>query len=245
VAQRAARTNHIEVLREYREAGVFPHNHVAPQRAVPVFVDGHGTHCAVGYLLMRGGRDELVARISGSRNLAAVPELADEPELIAWLADAGLTVAEAARIQPWYGPLPTEEPAASASYVAASLIGAAVGGGMIAWNTLGPRDEHRRLAGMLGIGVGAADITLAAIGARLDRQPGREIDAAHVFVNLGVGLLSGVLGARTLRAADLEPPATPAALGADHASPQRLHWQLAHRSPGRAGGAGMRVDVRF
>src|SRR5688572_2623876 len=39
---RAARAGHIEALRAYRLRGLFPHNHVVPERR-PVFVDPHGT----------------------------------------------------------------------------------------------------------------------------------------------------------------------------------------------------------
>jgi hypothetical protein len=244
-AQRAARTDHVAVLREYREAGVFPHNHVVADRAVPVFVDEHGTHCAVGYLMMRDGRSDLVARISRTRNLATVPELADEPGLAAWLDGAGLSLEEAARIQPWYQPIhPADPTATSGAYVAASLVGTGLGGGMIAWNALLPHDRPSRLAGWLGIGVGAADVSLAAIGAHLDRQPDQRVDGAHVLVNLGVGLISGVLGARTLVAAEraagaARPPSTNDAAG-DRAVLRVTPW-----SPGPAGGAGLRLDVRF
>jgi hypothetical protein len=100
--QRAARAYHIAVLREYREAGEFPHNHAAPDRRVPVFVDEHGMHSAVGYLIARSGRPDIVEHVRSTRNHATVHELADEPALREWLAQAGLTLDEAARIQPAY-----------------------------------------------------------------------------------------------------------------------------------------------
>lgn len=105
-SQRRARAHHLAVLREYRRAGVFPHNHELPGARVPVFVDRHGTHCAVGYLLARAGREDIVRRVSAARNLARVPELADDPVLVAWLDRAGISLAEAARIQPTYEDLP-------------------------------------------------------------------------------------------------------------------------------------------
>lgn len=108
VAQRTSRALHIEVLREYREQGIFPHNHQVLGRRVPVFIDEHGTHCAVGYLIARSGDEALARRIADTRNLDRVPELADMPEVVAWLADAGLSVDEAARIQPMYGGVPPE-----------------------------------------------------------------------------------------------------------------------------------------
>jgi hypothetical protein len=56
----------------------------------------------MAHLLEIGGEAELVASIARRRNNARVRELADEPRLLAWLAAAGLTVAEAAAIQPSY-----------------------------------------------------------------------------------------------------------------------------------------------
>ena len=109
VEQIAARRRHIERLREYRDGGTFPHNHVAAH-ATPVFVDEHRTHCAMGYLIARDGRSDLVERIRDGRNLARIPELASDTPLVAWVRDAGLTLEEAARIQPAYDPHPDPDP---------------------------------------------------------------------------------------------------------------------------------------
>jgi hypothetical protein len=85
----------------YRVRGRFPRN---PDFAepTPYFVDASGTGCAVAHLLELGGGADLVARIARERNNAYVHELVDEPRLLAWLAAAGLTVEEAAAIQPTY-----------------------------------------------------------------------------------------------------------------------------------------------
>src|SRR5215510_12906327 len=56
----------------------------------------------MAHLLELGGEGELVRRIARERNNAWVRELGDEPRLLAWLAAAGLTVEEAAAIQPAY-----------------------------------------------------------------------------------------------------------------------------------------------
>jgi MYXO-CTERM domain-containing protein len=69
---------------------------------VPYFVDAFGTRCAMAHLIESTGAAALVARVAAARNNALVPELAGDPELVAWLDQAGLTAAEAARIQPSY-----------------------------------------------------------------------------------------------------------------------------------------------
>lgn len=96
------RTLLLQELEAYRREGVFPKNRDFPERAVPYFVDADGTRCAMAYLLELGGASALVAKIASERNNAFVHELADEPELLSWLDAAGLTVDEAARIQPSY-----------------------------------------------------------------------------------------------------------------------------------------------
>lgn len=102
--QLEARGRALDALRRYRLAGRFPHNHRVPGARVPVFVDEHGTPCAMAYLIAESGRVELVRRIAATRNLALVRQLANDPELVAWLRANGMTAAEAARVQPTYGP---------------------------------------------------------------------------------------------------------------------------------------------
>jgi MYXO-CTERM domain-containing protein len=99
--QRTVRRLLLAELRNYRLAGLFPEN---PQFAepTPFFVDGRGTRCAVAHLLEFGGEGDLVRRIARERNNARVVELTDEPRLTAWLDASGLTLDEAALIQPSY-----------------------------------------------------------------------------------------------------------------------------------------------
>ena len=103
-AQRAARATLIGWLREYREAGSFPLNDRFSDRAMPFFRDSRGVLCAMAYLIDRSGRHDLVNTVAATRNNAFIPELAGDPELRTWLEGAGLSVAEAARIQPFYEP---------------------------------------------------------------------------------------------------------------------------------------------
>lgn len=120
-ARREARATTIGWLDEYRRSGVFPHNHVRPGERVPVFVDPHGTPCAVGYLLLRSGEHDLVEEIVWTNNLVRVPDLRGDARLASWLESRGLTLAEAARIQPAYDPRPPREQASESSYGAATV----------------------------------------------------------------------------------------------------------------------------
>ncbi len=99
--QRLVRQLLLRLLADYRAAGRFPINRDFATRT-PYFIDASGTRCAMAHLLELGGEQELVAKIARERNNAYVRELADEPRLLAWLEAAGLTVEEAAAIQPSY-----------------------------------------------------------------------------------------------------------------------------------------------
>lgn len=99
--QSARRAEVILHLRRYLEAERYPTNRIS-EAPTPIFIDDDGARCAVAALLEASGHHALVARIARTRNLAYLEELADEPALVAWLVDHGLTLAEAARIQPTY-----------------------------------------------------------------------------------------------------------------------------------------------
>jgi len=58
----------------------------------------------MAYLIERSGRHDLVDRVALTRNDAFIAELPDDPALRVWLDSVGLSVAEAARIQPTYPP---------------------------------------------------------------------------------------------------------------------------------------------
>ncbi|MFT3707579.1 MAG: hypothetical protein QM817_07900 [Archangium sp.] len=105
--QRLLRELLLRELATYRAAGRFPKNPGFAERT-PTFVDAEGTRCAMAHLLELGGEHELVAKIARERNHARVKDLADETRLLTWLQAAGLTVEEAAVIQPSYSASPSQ-----------------------------------------------------------------------------------------------------------------------------------------
>ncbi len=100
-SQRASRARVIEQLADYRERGVFPRNLDFDERT-PYFIDDRGVRCAMAHLIELNGGATLVAEVAATRNNAYVRELAADPRLLAWLDAHGMTVAEAARVQPAY-----------------------------------------------------------------------------------------------------------------------------------------------
>jgi hypothetical protein len=57
----------MEVLDEYHEAGRFLINYYRNER-IPVFIDKHNTHCAVGFLMQETGAEFLARDISQNDN---------------------------------------------------------------------------------------------------------------------------------------------------------------------------------
>lgn len=98
--QRRRRERALDHLRAYRRRGEFPRNRVVPGRT-PCFLGSDGTPCAVAALLLADGRDDLVSEVAETENTVRIEDLDDGP-VVEWLADHGLTRAEAARIQPSY-----------------------------------------------------------------------------------------------------------------------------------------------
>jgi len=102
-AQRAARGRALDALHAYWTAGEFPRNRDYTDRRVPYFIDDEGTACAVGQLMIASGSGELAREIATYENNDFVADI-EHPGVADWLADNGLSAAEAAWIQPSYGP---------------------------------------------------------------------------------------------------------------------------------------------
>lgn len=103
--QEANRLRHLDVLRDYRQTGVFPTNHYHTKRQ-PYFRDNFGVLCAVGYLMWHDGQQEAVNKINRENNYGYIAELASQyPELGVWALENGFTLDELAWIQPMYEPI--------------------------------------------------------------------------------------------------------------------------------------------
>lgn len=204
LGQHAGRAVAIERLHRYRVAGVFPHNHHLAVRA-PYFIDDHGTRCAMAHLIEEGGGAALVAAVHQTRNNAYVRELADEPALIAWLDRNGLTVAEAARIQPSYDPCwnqdctNTVEP----GFLFASLGLSVLDGAMIGLNLRNDASKTTAAVGMIAGGV----TMLFGYGQTDEEQ--RELQHDLGWVDIGIGAVTAVVSLRSLLR-DRPAPYTPA-----------------------------------
>ena len=197
-SQRTARRTLMARLATYAAEGRFPHNHVRPGEFVPVFRDEHGTLCAMAFLIASTGRTDIVDDVARTSNLVYIPQLATDPRLHVWLDSVGLTVAEAARIQPQYaggggcctlGPVPPPDPdpvvvaAARNHYVLASA-GAAAINGLSMWLNLAPghaSPTRTRWTSAIGTLTGAAQLVYGALALHYDDSR-RSIGVGNIAV---------------------------------------------------------------
>lgn len=126
--QQARRTDLLRSLRAYIDAGRYPVNEVSSERT-PVFIDRVGTRCAMAALIEASGDAELARRIARTDNLARIRSLATDTELNTWLVTHGLTLTEAARIQPSYDNLVTTRVLPTASVLGTVQVGGTFGDG--------------------------------------------------------------------------------------------------------------------
>lgn len=230
--QREARGRALAALRRYRMAGRFPHNHRVPGARVPVFVDEHGTPCAMAYLIAESGSVALVQRIAATRNLALIRQLADDPELVAWLRANGMTAAVAARVQPTYGgeePEPTSDEFMWAYHAATGASTLSNAGLMY----MSLRGESRMWSG-LAVAGGALQ-TVIGIGGL-----GEASARPYGIFNTGFGATTALIGAYTL----LRPAAAPALTRSVRLAPGH-HALLAAPLATADGGVGMTATLRF
>lgn len=203
--QRANRTKLVQWLREYRDAGRFPINDRFADRTVPFFRDSQGTLCAMAYLVDRSGHGDIVDRIARTRNNAYIPELTDDRDLASWLDASGLSVSEAARIQPAYNfppPIVVSDPNRVSSNYA--LLSMGLGGsslGTLGFNLFSPS----RTSGAAGFAAGLATIIA---GAAHIKDGGGDETVAKVDVAVGSVAFIGALRALfTTRNAGIRAPA--------------------------------------
>ncbi|HLP20666.1 MAG TPA: T9SS type A sorting domain-containing protein [Chitinophagales bacterium] len=100
--QKQNRANLLNELHGYWQAGIFPINDYLNYKN-PVFIDRRGTHCAVGYLMMQSGHDDLAQAIDRNEKFAYVHQI-KTGGVKEWADAYGFTIDELAWIQPSYLP---------------------------------------------------------------------------------------------------------------------------------------------
>jgi len=161
--QRAARLDLTTWLAEYRDAGAFPLNDRYSGGKTPIFRDARGVTCAMAYLIERSGRRDIVDRVATTRNLAYVPELADDSALVSWLDSVGFDVEEAARVQPTYGTTASRRNV-DREYAVASMVMSGASLVTATWNFARPN----KATGVLGLITGGLTVLAGALPGNAD-----------------------------------------------------------------------------
>jgi hypothetical protein len=107
----ARRTHHLDVLRAYHEAGVFPINTTVPGDG-HFLIDEHGTLCAVANLIAKDGHEDLILVAARTDNGLLFGDVKSGP-IHDWILTSGFTQEEIARIQvpaPYIGDQPQVRP---------------------------------------------------------------------------------------------------------------------------------------
>jgi hypothetical protein len=113
----SARKANVERIAEYRRRGRFPHYDDRTPSGVaqighrlfrrPVFIDQHGTSCAVAFLMQAAGCAKQAEDIARTNVHVKVEEVEDGP-LFEWVLRSGFTHEEVALVQPEYAQLRAE-----------------------------------------------------------------------------------------------------------------------------------------
>lgn len=96
------RRTQLDRLRAYWQRGEFPRNTSRKERTPCFKGEDAGTLCAVGFLMAKDGREDLADAIAAEDNHVWLENVQDGP-VKDWIENSGLTMQEAARIQPTYG----------------------------------------------------------------------------------------------------------------------------------------------
>ena len=100
--QQAERQRNLQVLNEYWKRRDCPRNYYLPYRN-PVFIDHEGRYCAVGYLMLKSGKQEFCETVQRKSNFIYIRQI-KSPAFDQWQQQSGLSLDELAWIQPGYDP---------------------------------------------------------------------------------------------------------------------------------------------
>lgn len=162
-ALRQRRSRLLDLLHEYRLAGLFPRNYDHPKTRRPCFIDREGRICAVGYLVEQTAGRAAAESINSRHQYDDLLAMKD-PEVNRWLAANGLNEEEAAIIQPNYAPSYSSTNYISKADAVASglLIGTNTALSAVNLATAAQRRPHTALP-VAGVFTGIGQIVYGAI----------------------------------------------------------------------------------
>jgi uncharacterized protein YbcV (DUF1398 family) len=162
------RSQFLDFLHDYWEAGIFPRNYDYRNTRKPCFIDKDGRICAVGYLIEKSVGRKIAENINSRHKyeeiLAMNDKVVDE-----WIDASGLSKEECAMIQPSYGGggglYPTRSTASTNSITKGEGISSSVfSGANVSINTINLlqtiKGTSNKTVGILGLITGAGQTFL-------------------------------------------------------------------------------------
>lgn len=101
--QQHQRQQHLGVLNKYWQRRDCPRNYYLPYRN-PVFIDHEGRYCAVGYMMLKSGKEKFCKAVQKRNNFIYIRQIRST-EFNTWQKQSGLSIDELAWIQPGYTPV--------------------------------------------------------------------------------------------------------------------------------------------
>ncbi|MET7259038.1 hypothetical protein [Dyadobacter fermentans] len=194
---RSKRMHLLDLLRDYRSAGLFPKNYERNERK-PCFIDRNGTICAVGYLIEQTAGRAVAEDINSRHKYDTILAMNDR-KVDEWIAQSGLSKVECAMIQPGYTYIPGYKPEIRPAYAITSSVLIGLNGTCSVINAMEVgRGSRTNATPVLGIAGGAGQFIAGVVG--LNRK--NQVDAASgtwyasrtqrnvSMVNMGLGSLS-------------------------------------------------------
>ena len=241
--QRVRRAALLSTLRDYDARGEFPNNYDF-QQPTPYFVDRTtGARCAVAHLLESSGRADIVHRVARQDNNVRAVDLSADTAFTAWLHEQGITLVEAARIQPTYeGESGSVGVGTVVAVVGAAVlsIGTAVGSSI--WNATGNADGHNRFGNSLGV---VSGVLTTVVGAAIAGSAEGGAERTAGVATAAVGGLSLALGARGFSRRSRAKAAGREALREQDARGSREATIAPIVAVGRSPSAGVAMQIRF
>lgn len=194
----------INLLHEYRTAGVFPGNYDYPGKRKPCFIDKDNRLCAVGYLVEKTAGRRAAENINRKYKYNEIFTMNDT-SLDDWIANSGLTKEECAMIQPQYGYIPTPtENHISSSYGISSSAFCGINFSLNVLNALQMlKGTTGKMVPAIGLITGAGQVVLGVAafpkdGNSFNGRPANESKKTLSMVNIGIGTTTMLLSAWNL-----------------------------------------------
>ncbi|HET6996056.1 MAG TPA: hypothetical protein VFI06_13780 [Chitinophagaceae bacterium] len=188
-SQQEKRTQVLDLLHQYWEAGQFPVNRGYPGERRPCFIDAEGNICAVGYLVEQTRGRELAEAINVKHQYEFLSDMHD-PAINAWADEYGLTIEECAMIQPSYYYIPPGTKTNADIKTGYGASSGVVAGGNIAISVIQLSNWSGQGKGLAVAGLisGTGQIILGAVNIK---KPGQSVSYSRQnnlsYVNIGLG----------------------------------------------------------